>query len=746
MSENIIIFKSHSEIDHEQNVNDFITFAHKLPLINNKYDYESNYWPRVVHFTRFGVSSKSRNSADLLHESVISFAKAYIAYGPWENAAILTKIYAMRAINNACIPLYGHVDFTRLSAGDLDKAVQHARESLGQGALYNAGRGLKLLLDFLISKKMIKPFVWKNPVKKAAEMNSTSAEIELARQKKMPDENALMGIAQISSAKDHDLSARDLFTTSTMVLLLSAPSRASELFYLKADCVHTERMTVRKALALGFIEEDIKPILPLNYDESIPYLEQKITLMGIKWFGGKGYGHENKWLPTIMYPADTVAFDRLKRLSAEARSFAKLLEESDEFPRHRLCPDVPENQLLTSMEVCLALGLDLPKLGVSHYDHYSIRNFMQARSLSRKQYTYTLRDLNLVIRNRLPEDFPYVYYKTGMGKVKVKWSEALFCGFANSLNIQSPTCHTELCRSTIGTINEDLAPTKKVSRKTKKKLTGTLSLFQRWGLGSLCMTSHQLRHMLDTMAAVNGMAGDLRAKWAQRSDPKHNRYYDHTTPEEYGQDFIEDRENEIAETNSKSLVQVQIATPRTIQELNTKAGLTTHYTEFGMCIHSYLSEPCVKYRDCINCNEQVCVKGEDDKCDRIRQRLAREIKMLEKDKKNFELHVPGAERWYSKRIITVQRCEALLKLMEDPNIEDGSLIRLHIPDVTLLDRAMDINIKKRLPEIINYKRLATVSVDEMLDRNILALDSDDELFSNLDDFDDFDYDLGTENG
>ncbi|MFA0521747.1 integrase, partial [Vibrio sp. 10N.222.55.E8] len=101
---------------------------------------------------------------------------------------------------------------------------------------------------------------------------------------------------------------------------------------------------------------------------------------------------------------------------------------------------------------------------------------------------------------------------------------------------------------------------------------------------------------LDTMAAVNGMDGEQRANWAMRSDPKHNRYYDHTTPEEYGADFIEDREAELVSRgvmNSPNMdttqIQVQVATPRTLQELNTKASLTAHTNEFGMCVTSYMA-------------------------------------------------------------------------------------------------------------------------------------------------------------
>ena len=84
-----------------------------------------------------------------------------------------------------------------------------------------------------------------------------------------------------------------------------------------------------------------------------------------------------------------------------------------------------------------------------------------------------------------------------------------------------------------------------------------------------------------------------------------------------------------------------------------KSALYT--TEFGMCITSYLSEPCTKYRDCINCNEHVCTKGDDGKCERIRLRLKREKKLLEQDKKAVDANVQGAEQWYQRRALTTER-------------------------------------------------------------------------------------------
>lgn len=384
-------------------------------------------------------------------------------------------------------------------------------------------------------------------------------------------------------------------------------------------------------------------------------------------------------------------------------------------------------------EVALALGLDLSSYG----DLSDTKNLTKMRTgrnqllkrkgIERKDYVINLVNLNKIVRDSLPEDFPYIPFKKGDG-IKVKWSQSIYANFSNGLDSRKSTIYTELQIPTINTLNEDLAPTKKKNRTTGELASGILSIFQRWGYGDLVITSHQLRHMLDTMAAINGMDGEMRAKWAMRSDPTHNRYYDHTTYEEYGEDFIESRESKLAlsSINSQSLnkdnqVQLQVATPRTLQELNTKASLSAHVTEFGMCITSYMSEPCTKYRDCLNCDEQVCVKGDDVKLARIKQRIKHEKKLLEMDRKAVDEGIQGAVQIYERRLLTVKRGEQLIQMMEDPEIEDGSLVKLsNLESNSLLDRAMDINGKKRLPDLINYRRtnsVEKVSLDEMIMSN-----------------------------
>lgn len=782
----VLIFKPKHELEYAKNQADFIEFGRQIAPLNDKYEYDQNYWKEVGNFTVFGANSRQKNPDTLLNESLIPFAKAYVTYGGGTKAGLNVKLQVLRAINASWQLLHkGEVfDAAKLTAKDFDAAQRAAKESLSAGAAYQAGRGLNNFLEFLIEYKLLKPFKWKCGNKKPPE-NATDDDADKRRQDKMPDDNALMALASINARKTEELSPRDIFTTSTMTLLMAAPNRGSEPLYLLADPLHYEELRVWEVLKIeGFTRDDVKAILEYQKEfDSAPKavdsavidesgcvikpseeadsnkgeldLNAIIRVKGLKWYSGKDFGHAHKWIPSCMYGVVEAAIARLQKQSEPARKFAKLLEDTSDFPRHELCPDVAEDQPLTIDEVAMALGLDVSDYGdISDKENrkkwHSSRNaFLKRKGINRKDCMVTLRDLNLIIRNDLPEGFPYIPFKKGNGHVKVKWSEALYAGFANGLSVKASSIHTELQIPTINTLNEDLAPTKKKNSKGAVR-TGTLSVFQRWGHGDLKITSHQIRHLLDTMAAVNGMDGEQRANWAMRSDPRHNRYYDHTTPEEYSADFICDHEADLVSrglmvnpATGSTQIQVQIATPRTLQELNTKASLTAHTNEFGMCITSYMAETCTKYRDCINCDQQVCEKGDDDKCERIRNRLKNERRLLKMDKRAVDDGVQGARQFYERRKLTTERCEQLLAMMEDPNIEDGSLIRLlNVEDVTQLDRAMDINGKKRLPKIENFQRIKNnhqVTVGEMVGIASNPESFDDEHFDALDEMDALDF-------
>jgi hypothetical protein len=749
---NILLFIPKHELEFEKNIEDFIRVVEAAPNPNDKMDYGSYYWDKLGNFTKMGVNSRKKDKSTWLDDSIIRFAKAYIKYQAVKSgASMYAHFYALRALE-ASFTLRGEkVDITKLLPRDFDQAAQEAKNRMAEGATYQAGMKLNAMRKFLVEHKMIKPFEWKNPFTKPKDKKELTGDAGQAyREGKMPDENSIMAMAAIFAKNESDLTPRDIFTTSTFSLMMSAPERGSEPLYLKADCLDIRVVKKLQDEVKGDSNTTIKQVdgadLLLTDEASNDDAQSDHEQIGIRWFSGKGYGHENKWIPDVMNPVVKAAVERLKEQSKLAREFAKKLEESDDFPRHPLCPKVDEDQPLTKEQAVAALGLDTSLL-MHKQAATSGNQLLRRKRIDRVDYAVTLRELNKIIRGNLPDGWPYVPFKKG--KTQLKWSEALYAGFSNQFSASKGTIFTELWMPNITTLNEDLKPTIKKNRATCEISTGNLSIFARHGYKGLELRSHQPRHLLDTLASVNGMSDTLRSKWAGRADPKHNRYYDHTDEQEYNHDWLEhESKGELTLTDdTRSLFKIQIAKGdiRSLQEHNTKTSLAIHITEFGECKHSYIGEPCMKHRDCLNCNELVCTKGNDDRLQRLKDTLKKERLLLSGDERAVSEGVKGADQWHQRRLNTVKRCESLIVWLTSDEVKDGDMIKLSdAENVTHLDRALEANGRKRMPKIENYRRMKAivannvpvefVSVNELLapaDSGVPGNDDDDLTYNDF---------------
>ena len=686
--DNLIYFPSDKVQSPYSEIKRFIDFVKQLSELNEDIKFDENYWKGEVNFVKTGISSKDRSPENLLHHSIIEFAKAYVKYQRIKSKLkTQDTILSIRAIEQICLDRYGEVDLTKLVIADFDLAAENAKVNYKASSAYHVGRQLKILLDFLRQLKIVALPEWKNPIKKPADKSIVlDEESEEHRASKLPDEDAIFALADIFSRKDSELSDRDIFVTSAVSLLLAAPERASELFFLKHNCIHEEEVQTLSKSSLGLVAD------ASNIEK----------VLGIRWYAQKNYGYDIKYIPSVMIPTVKRAVERLIKMSEKPRHLAYLLEISDKFPRHDLCPKVPDDQLLKRSEVLLAMGFDVSQYNDSQAND-SGKVFLNARDIPISNYEVCLNDLNILLRNRLPKDFPYVPFQTGNG-VKVKWSEALFACFVHQFNKSKSTIFSELWMPKIGTLNEDLSPTRKKLRG-KNELSNRQTIFQRWGYGDHSITTHQFRHLLNTIANTNGMDSMLLAKWSGRADMKQNRVYDHTSVEDRNFSLIEMQKNEVGTVNTDSTFTFQIATPRTLQELNTKTALSMHTTEFGLCTHSYIDEPCLKYRNCLNCTEHVCIKGDEEKKKRLQDRLRKEKILWAKDKEAVSKNVTGATVWLGTRELTIKRCEQLIALLDDPNILDGTPLSLPpSEDVTHLDLAYQKAGRKRIPVIENTQR------------------------------------------
>lgn len=163
------------------------------------------------------------------------------------------------------------------------------------------------------------------------------------------------------------------------------------------------------------------------------------------------------------------------------------------------------------------------------------------------------------------------------------------------------------------------------------------------------------------------------AKWSGRADVNQNRTYNHVSDYEMIAK-VEELDTSLTLFGPSGHVNKHL--PVTIQEFNLLEKGAVHITEYGVCVHDFIMSPCDKARDCLNCNEQVCIKGEDEKLERIVSRFD-EIKLhFDKAQEAMNQGIAGSDRWYEYHKNTLGHLEQLLSIMKDPNIPEGARIKL----------------------------------------------------------------------
>ncbi|MEQ1560905.1 MAG: hypothetical protein ABL933_18465 [Methyloglobulus sp.] len=639
-----------------ENLTEFIRHCRDdLTIYGKDFKWQENYWP-AAELTFGNIDQKTRllKTENLMLTPFIEFAKAYVRYEMAYTLKKNTNLQALRCLERALVLTKGRADLADLNLTVLDRAALIAKEKYSPAVAYRTGRGLAILALLVSEKRLVSGMLhWKNPNKRPIGIQRTGEKAKLLRDKKLPKDDALTALAEIFSSNPS--SPRDIFTSSVCAMLMCSPSRISEILSLPIDCGVWDTQRGGK------------------------------KVYGWRFQPSKGGTPYIKWIPESMETLAQEAISRLKSLSSEARKFARWQEDNPGlFYRHKNCPDVDENKPLSPFEAGLALGIPT-------HDPNTCNSELRRLGLSGKIGGNTLATLNNWVRRNLPRDFPW--YDKACG---IRYSEALFCLLDRQLHINYPASPVLLWKPKLETVNDDLA--------TIEKKVGYIkpSIFDRHGYNAegqkiSKITTHQFRHLLNTMAQHGGLSQFEIARWSGRVDFKQNRDYDHMTEFELV-DMLRAKDasltldrplEEIAEQLSAKL-------PITRQEFNTLTMPTAHVTEYGFCTHDFTMLPCQRFRDCLNCTEQVCIKG-DRRLDRIKRRYEQVVELKNQAEKNIGLGLAGADRWYEIHDLTAKRLDEMIKILENPKIPNGTIVKLRNDnEFSPLRRAVEIRISASL--------------------------------------------------
>ncbi|NMM81011.1 integrase [Acidovorax sp. SRB_14] len=650
MSAAVLNFTPRVELEPIANVAVFVELCKSSSVLNAAAQFDKDVWEvgyqkgqnKVVRAIFSTLEASGRNEPEpSLPSPFLDFAKATLVYlhdkRPVVSQAV--RISALRCLEAA---LREGTKGSRPTAVDetvLESAVALARKQAGPSAAYRIAGQLEYIADFMRSKDFITLRQrWTHGLKKPQEAGSRiSKEALQARHDKLPSAATLRALGEIFYEA---IEPADVMLSSNTALMLCAPERINEVLRLRRNCIVDGDGEFRGKL-------------------------------GLRWSGSKGFDNTTKWIPTEMAPIARKAVANMIDMSAPAQKLAAwYTANSNKLYLHEGAAHLRDKQVLTKQEIGLVLwGDETAKSAANTWA--LITNKLPKQPLGGRAFGFLFSDVERAVIAMLPETFPYV---PGAPDLLCRDSIALI-----RTNEMHSARATYLCM--FSCVDHGVITNAFGTRDDRA------SIFERFDYteddGSpIELRSHSLRHYLNMLAQTGGLSSAEIAIFSGRKDVRQNRAYDHMTSAE-----VQTPINQALKDGFTSELEPVLSVGRNLVARGEFKGLgltAAHTTEYGWCVHDFAAEPCQMYRDCINCEEQECVKGQEQKEKNLRLLKSETEYLLKQAKTALSEEEYGADSWVKHQSGTLERVGALLSILEDPAVPVGARIRLDVANAPLI--------------------------------------------------------------
>lgn len=595
-----------------------------------------------IYFSSWDTVNDSEPKS--MPEPFVSFVKAYVRYQ--QGFKPITdqgaRVAPFRAIC-AALDEIGKASPVDIDGHVLNRAAQLLEQSNSAQRAYRLGRQLQSISEFLTEKRLVKTALsWRNHIKRPSDTQRVGKDFDDRRQERLPSAADLDAVAEAYRlAKEPG----DVIITSIAAIMCSTPDRIAEILTLRADCEHQDR-------------------LPDGQE-----------VYGLRYWPAKGADPMIKYVIPSMTDLVKDAIARIRQHTESSRALARWYEAN---PNRLYLPDGLEH--LRGLDLTLQQVSEI-FFGEPDFAHEAM-TWLRYRGLREsgvrfKEMRVPFVDLEKAVLEELPKEFPYLDKGTGL-----KYSEALCVVPPFTFNQQKKTCLFGLESVTHGIMSDGLGG---------RVEYGVSSVFTRAGISGVDgapvrINTHKFRHYLNTLAMQGGLSDLDVAKWSGRKDVRQNRSYDHVSARDklaLIRDAIGDQSKMFGPLGHAP----SVPSIKRDEFANLKV-MNAHTTEFGYCTHDYASTPCQKYLDCLNCNELVCIKGDEVREANIRRQLEETRGLLAAARRGVEEGAYGADRWLQHQTQTLQRLEELSVILDNPMVQRGAVIQLkHLPSASRLSQA-----------------------------------------------------------
>lgn len=574
-----------------------------------------------------GIDAAERNTP--LPKPFVDFAKSYLSYchGLRQASGIDgPPLMAMRVIERALKQVKNTGEVSQIDANVLNTAASLAKAKWAKSTAAQVGARLQELAEHLTSNHLTElTLTWKSPLRRDPDQGlyRVGPEADARRSRQLPDDEIMQAVAK---AFHLAVEPRDVLVSSVSAVLTCSPDRIGEVLNLRRDALVLETLNGKPTV-------------------------------GLRWYPEKGGKPIVKPVPPVMQDVARRAYEQLLEVTAMGHELAKW------YAKHPTQMFLPKNllhlrtrDLLTLAEVRDLLGVEpstnvrrlLGELGSAGGPDPVPRGMVRFSALEK------------FVLSELPDDFPMMEKELGL-----KYTEALlvvplrfFKGGAPSRVMLMRVAYDHLVRQ-LGNSDDP-----------KNSLFGRLELTQSDG-SPIRLRTHQVRHWLNTLARKGGLGELDIALWSGRKDVRSNAAYDNLSAED-ALALVK----QATEPHEQQLVEFVVREPISRGEFDVLKIKTGHVTDYGVCIHDYAMAPCQKHRDCINCDEQICVKGDVASNARIRRALELTEQLHKKAVEALGDNWNGAGRWEAHHHLSLTRLRELVRILDDDQYEEGSIIKL----------------------------------------------------------------------
>ena len=652
----VVLFTPLAEKAAQENLDTFIRLCKsKLAVFGKDLPFDDVVWDITDTVQDRGKRSRKRiyfSSWDTVNdldpksmpEPFVSFAKAYVRYQHGLKPIIDqdARVAPLRAIC-AALDEVGKASPLDVDGHVLNRATQLIEEKNSAERAYRLGRQLQSISEFLTEKRLVKTALsWKSHIKRPGDTQRVGKEFDDRRRERLPSAADLDAVAEAYRlAKEPG----DVIITSITAIMCSTPDRIAEILTLREDCEHHDRLSDGQ------------------------------EVYGLRYWPAKGADPMIKYVIPSMTDLVKDAISRIRQHTESSRALAGWYETN---PTRLYLPEHLKHLrgVSLTLEQVSEIIFGVPELAQEARTWLCYREPRKPGGRL-KDMRVPFVDLEKAVIKSLPHNFPYL--DKGLG---LKYSEALCVVPLLTFHQRKRALFCGLESVTHGIMSDGLGG---------RVVHGVSSVFTRAGISGVDgepvrLNTHKFRHYLNTLAMQGGLNDLDIAKWSGRMDVRQNRAYDHVSARDklaMIRDAIGDQSKMFGPLGHAP----SVPSIKRDEFANLKV-MNAHTTEFGYCTHDYASTPCQKYLDCLNCNELVCIKGDEVREANIRRQMEETRGLLVAARKGVEEGAYGADRWLQHQTQTLQRLDELSVILDNPMIQRGAVIQLkHLPSVSRLSQA-----------------------------------------------------------